>query len=92
MEIQNKIKIDLKWHKDMPMVDYKYFADTIYNWHRLKAEILYLWGWKNPIYKVRVFDNKKNIIDNWERIIFENLDKAKQYAEMVIQIHIDRYL
>lgn len=31
MEIQNKIKIDLKWHKDMPMADYKYFADTIYN-------------------------------------------------------------
>ena len=92
MEIQNKIKVDLKRHKDMPMVDYTYFADRIYNWHRLKAEILNLWGLKNPIYKVRVFDNKKSIIDNWERIIFEDLDKAKQYAEMVIQIHIDRYL
>lgn len=89
-----KIKpIDFKWHERMPLTDYRYFIDTMQKWHRLEAQIIDLWGDKgDPCYKVRILDDKKQIVENREKIIFQDLGKAKEYAEMVIQIHCDLYL
>ena len=77
----------------MLLVDYRYFLDTIQKGHRMQAQVLDLWGdtWK-PCFKVRVLDDKKLVVNNWEKIIFQDLEKAKEYAEMVIQIHTDLYI
>lgn len=85
--------VNLKWHEGMPLVDYRYFADTFKKGRRIEAQILDLGGNAgNPCYKVRILDDKKSIVNNREKIIFQDLEKAKDYAEMVIAFHCFLYI
>lgn len=79
---------NFKRHEHTINVDYDNFIDYVYNWHRLKAEILKLWD----VYKVRMLDNKKLIMESREHIPFNSLEKAKEYAEFCLTAHIDLFI